>query len=105
MPRLLALAVFFVSASVFAASQPSPAPALPHTLAGWTEKAPALAAAPDPGSAAVLREDGLAHSSVVSYGSGSNLLTVREWQFEDATGAYGAFTWFRQPQMRAEPIA
>jgi len=38
------------------------------------------------------------------YSKGAGDLTVRALRFKDATGAYGAFTFFRQPVMHVEKI-
>lgn len=109
--RLLAgifgTAVLFGGAVAFGAPAPASvaasAPLLPQSFAGWNQ-----AAAP-PGNvntvdAAILHEYGMAQSATVTYAFGSQSMTVRGWRFADATGAYGAFTFFRAPGMHAENI-
>jgi hypothetical protein len=59
---------------------------------------------PDAAQHAVLDEDGLARYAAATYALGTNRAAVRAWEFKDATGAYSAFTYFRQPQMRAAAI-
>lgn len=99
MPRVLFTAVFCLATAAFAAPASKPAPPLlPQSFAGWTE-AGAAAAAPDPAAADVLKEYGLAQYRAANYVAGSQHLTVRAMRFADATGAYGAFTLLRQPQM------
>lgn len=85
-------------AATVALAEPAPA-LLPHAFAGWKETA-AAAAEPSAADAAALREYGLARAEDATYASGSNRLAVHAWQFQDATGAYGAFTFFRQPGER-----
>jgi hypothetical protein len=93
MPRILALTVFVASALAFAA--PATAlPLLPQSFAGWTQiPAKDGPPAPSPADAAVLQEYGLAEHESAIYGNGNSSLFVRVWEFKDATGAYGAFTF------------
>ncbi|MGB9030316.1 MAG: DUF6599 family protein [Acidobacteriaceae bacterium] len=104
MPRLLALTVFVASSLAFAAPTPAP-PLLPQSFAGWTlVPAKDAPAPPSPADAAVLEEYGLSDHESAIYGNGNSTMIVRSWHFKDATGAYGAFTFFRQPGMRVENI-
>jgi hypothetical protein len=104
MPRILALTVFVASALAFAA--PATAlPLLPQSFAGWTQiPAKDGPPAPSPADAAVLQEYGLAEHESAIYGNGNSSMFVRVWEFKDATGAYGAFTFLREPGMHAENI-
>lgn len=88
------------------AAAPPAAPLLPGSFAGWTSAAAGLApnAAASPMSGAVLQEYGLRQTASAVYAEGANRVTVTAWRFEDATGAYGAFTFSRQPQMHPEKI-
>ncbi len=98
-----------------ASKAPAPPPALlPEAFAGLHLTAPAAtqagpsAAAFDPAHAALLREDGLLDTAQANYagpdaGSGP-AMTVRVLRFGDATGAYAAFTAYRQPQMHPEEV-
>jgi hypothetical protein len=102
--RILATSVLIGSALTLAALAPPIAqPLLPQSFAGYTQRAP-LPPSKDAAATDVLTEYGLSNSSGTTYASGSNQLTVHAWQFKDATGAYGAFTFFRQPGMRIESI-
>ena len=109
MHRILALSALFVSTLAFAASAPGSAPQppalLPQAFAGWT-LAPAKEATPGPSpeEAAILQEYGLAQRQTGSYAKGNSDLIVRAWQFKDATGAYGAFTYIRQAGMHPETL-
>lgn len=59
---------------------------------------------PSPEESAVLQEYGLAKRQSGWYGNGESDMIVRSFRFNDATGAYGAFTYFRQPGMHPETI-
>ncbi len=60
--------------------------------------------AADAAHAAVLKEDGLQQSSVAHYGGTGDVgWTVQALRFGDATGAYSAWTFYRDPAM--EPVA
>jgi hypothetical protein len=103
MPRILTLCALSLSTLAFAAPAPQPAPLLPQSFAGFSQAAPSPATI-NPADAAVLHEDGLTQSASATYASGSRQLTLRAFRFADATGAYGAFTYLRQPGMHADAI-
>jgi Family of unknown function (DUF6599) len=106
MRPILTLAVLFGSTLAFAAPAQTPAsaaPLLPPAFAGFTQTATSPGAS-NPTDAAVLQEYGLAQSGSATYAAGSRQLTIRAFRFADATGAYGAFTFLRQPGMRPETI-
>lgn len=81
---------------------------LPGKFSGWTEQAAAkTAAAPadfDPANADVLAEYGLKDSAEDTYRRGDRKISVRAMHFADATGAYGAFTFYRKPDMKPEAV-
>ena len=81
---------------------------LPTDFAGWSLSAPAQeSAAPeaaDAANAAVLKEYGFQQFESAHYANGDNKLNVRAIRFQDASGAYGAFTFFRRPGSIAEQI-
>jgi hypothetical protein len=81
---------------------------LPAKLAGWTEagvlNAGTSAVAIDAANADVLKEFGLKDFAEGSYSRGNSTLKLRAMRFADATGAYGAFTFYRKPDMRPEEI-
>ncbi len=100
MSRLLACLAFVISTVALAAPAPrQPSLPIPTSFAGWTETG-AVATTPDAADAAVLQEFGLARYAAAMYARGGNHAAVRAWQFKDATGAFGAFTFYREPQSR-----
>jgi hypothetical protein len=107
MRRFPSLIPLLIASAAFAAptAPPPAAPVLPQSFAGWTsvlmKDAPA---APGPEEAGVLQEFGLSRTEVLVYTKGSADLIVGAWEFKDATGAYGAFTFYRQQGMRAENL-
>jgi hypothetical protein len=82
---------------------------LPQSFAGWT-KSGAAQSTIDPANAdaaypAVLKEYGFAGAETATYTrADGRKLTVKAARFNDATGAYGAFTFYRQPSMGTERI-
>lgn len=109
--RLLSIAVFAAaSTSLYAwkALEPAPSPLLPTDFAGWHEAAaPQRSTAPeaaDQANAAVLREYGFTEFASANYTQPDGKLSVRAIRFADATGAYGAFTFYRRPGMQKEDI-
>lgn len=81
---------------------------LPHSFAGWTAAAPPRKGTPpddaDQPDADVLKEYGLKDYAVADYTRAGHHLTLRARRFTDATGAYGAFTFYRHPGMHSEDI-
>ena len=81
---------------------------LPGAFAGWEQSGtPQLGTDPrkiDSASSSVLKEDRFTAFEVASYRREDRTLTVKAACFEDAAGAYAAFTFYRQPLMRAEDI-
>lgn len=101
------LALLLLALGSAAAAQEGPG-LLPGEFAGWKKVLPSQvsreAAAAEPAHAAVLREFGFTDFEAASYTRGERRLEVRAARFADATGAYGAFTFYQQPQMQAESI-
>lgn len=109
-----ALACMLLAGTAFA-QQPTkkPAPAasslLPSVFAGWqitksaqTSKDPRLA---DATNADVLKEYGFGDFESATYTrNDGRKLTIRAARFDDASGAYGAFTFYRTPATQAETI-
>ena len=100
-------AAFFAAPALLAQAKP-PAAFLPKAFAGWElSGAPQLGSDPrkiDSASSGVLQEDRFTAFEVATYHRDERVLTVKAAQFADATGAYAAFTFYRQPLMRAEEI-
>jgi hypothetical protein len=108
--RLLFVAVLamFVAAPALFAQPKAPAAILPDAFAGWElSGAPQLGSDPrkiDNASSSVLIEDHFTGFETATYKHEDRTITVRAARFEDAAGAYAAFTFYRQPLMRAEDI-
>jgi hypothetical protein len=87
---------------------PSPKALLPDAFAGWIESgSPQALASPaqaDPANAAALKEYGFASGAVASYKRDGETLSIRAFRFADATGAYGAYSFYRQNNWPKESI-
>jgi hypothetical protein len=81
---------------------------LPETFAGWqisgTPQQSTQASATDAGDAAPLAEYGFIRYEDAKYTRDDGALTVKAMEFADATGAFGAFTFYRRPTMSAVEI-
>ncbi len=111
---VLPILVVCLAQTVFAAAPATPvnsAPeaVLPQEFGGWrlqgaaqTSRDAAVADAANPG---VLKEYGFTDFSTgVFTREDGRKLTVRAARFVDASGAYGAFTYYKQPEMLNEKI-
>jgi hypothetical protein len=108
---VLSLSLLLLPAYAKPASPSSPTAAqslLPTEFAGWSMSAPAQeSAAPetaDAANAAVLKEYGFQQLETAHYTNGDNKLNVRAIRFQDASGAFGAFTFFRRAGSIPEQI-
>jgi hypothetical protein len=84
-------------------------PVLPASFNGWqkntaTARSSSDAAVADPADAAVLKEYGFAGVELASYTRDDRTLQIKAARFNDASGAYGAFTYYGKAQMRTEKI-
>lgn len=82
---------------------------LPKSFAGWTQLGtPEITgdvAKADAAYPAVLKEYGFTEAETATYTRpDGRKLTIKAARFKDATGAYGAFTFYRQPSMHSEQI-
>src|SRR5882672_2582327 len=106
-PAILLLAASFAFA---AKSESKPQPnVLPKQFAGWhmsgTTRASRDAAAADPANAALMKEYGFDSLESATYvRDDGRKLTIKAARFNDASGAYGAFTYYRVPEMLVEKI-
>src|SRR5580698_3320615 len=98
-----------VCSTVFAADAPATSPVLPSQFGGWqisgsaTKSADAVAA--DPANAAVLKEYGFQRFERADYTTADGRkLAIKTAVFDDASGAYGAFTYYQTPVMLDEQI-
>lgn len=111
MKRLFIISVLFsVSMAAVAADAPKqPATVLPKDFGGWqlsgsvkTSSDPTDA---DPVNAAVLKEYGFTNFESATYTrDDGRKLALKAARFGDASGAYGAFTYYKMPQMLIEKI-
>jgi len=109
---VLLLSVLVLPALAKPATPSTPAPAapplLPTDFAGWSLSAPAQESnAPevaDAANAPVLKEYGFQQLASGHYVNGDNKLSLRAIRFQDASGAYGAFTFYRRPGSIEEQI-
>jgi hypothetical protein len=87
---------------------PSPSALLPDVLDGWVEAAPPTAltdaALADAANAAALKEYDYTGGASVTYKREGETLSVRALRFEDASGAYGAYSFYRQNGWAKEDI-
>ena len=101
--------VTLVAGFVWANDTASSAPILPKDFGGWqisgssrTSNDPAVA---DPVNAAVLKEYGFGSFESATYSrDDGRKLTVRAARFGDASGAYGAYTYYKTPEMLIEKV-
>ncbi|MGH9579458.1 MAG: DUF6599 family protein [Terriglobales bacterium] len=91
-----------------APAQEAVPPLLPVEFSGWTKAAPSQAGTDprlaDPSAPALLREFGFTDFESSTYRREGRVFTVRAARFADASGAYGAFTHYKLPQMLYEEI-
>ena len=82
---------------------------LPNTFGGWTiQNSPKISKDPvaaDPTNAALLKEYGFTDFAGATYTrDDGRTLTIKAARFQDASGAYGAFTFYKSPEMLNEKI-
>jgi len=91
-----------------AATHASAPSLLPDAFDGWVQTAPAQMltdpAQADPPNAAALKEYDFTGGLSAAYTRGSDTLTLRALQFHDASGAYGAYSFYRQNGWPKEDI-
>ena len=87
---------------------PPPKPLLPDAFAGWVAAEPpknvidpALA---DNANVSALKEYGFTHAVLANYKRDGETLTVHALSFLDTSGAYGAYTFYRQNGWPKEEI-
>ena len=81
---------------------------LPPGFSGWeatgAAKTGTASAEADAANADVLDEYGLKSFAEDTYRRGNSTVSLRAIRFADATGAYGAFTFYRKPDMKPESL-
>jgi hypothetical protein len=87
---------------------PSPKALLPDDFDGWETTGPSKvmtdAAQVDPANAAALKEYGFNAAVLANYKREGETLSMRALRFDDASGAYGAYTYHRQNGWPKEDI-
>ena len=109
---LLFLPVFFGLSSVLLGASATGGQAsaiLPQAFAGWqmqgTAQTSTNAATADPTNAAVLNEYRFTDLATATYTrDDGRTVKIRAARFADASGAFGAYTFYLQPQMNKEQI-
>jgi hypothetical protein len=105
---VVVVSIAAVSSNAASDSSVSP-PVLPKRFAGWQMQGQARAskdpAAADPTNAALLSEYGFTDFESADYKSDDGrTLKIRAARFADASGAFGAYTFYLQPEMAREQI-
>jgi hypothetical protein len=98
-----------VATACFAAGTATPPSILPKAFGGWHLTAAAQTStnseSADPTNAALLKEYGFKDFEGGTYTrADGRKLKIKAARFEDASGAYGAFTFYKMPQMLNERI-
>jgi len=86
---------------------PVPRALLPDVFDGWVSDKPLKlsdATQADPANAAALKEYDFTDGAFATYKRSGETLTLRALRFEDASGAYGAYTYYRQNGWPKEEI-
>lgn len=87
---------------------PVPKPLLPDAFDGWVQTGPPQTttdpAQADAGSAAALKEYGFASAELAGYKRDGDTLKIRALRFADTSGAYGAYSYYRQNGWPKEEI-
>ncbi len=107
--RLMKRAIILAGSLLFAVVLLVPAVAadmpslLPKSFAGWTKMTPSQTskdpAVADPTNAALLKEENFSDFEQADYTRPGRKITVRAARFADASGAYSAFTIYKEPEM------
>lgn len=111
-PRSVALFLLVVSLAGFSSAADPVAPAppiLPRQFAGWQVQGAPLASkdvnSADPTNAALLKEYGFTDFESANYkADDGRTLKIRAARFVDASGAFGAYSFYLQPEMAREEI-
>jgi hypothetical protein len=87
---------------------PVPKALLPQDFAGWVATGPVKKisdpAQADPANAAALREYSFSDAELAEYKRGSETLSLHALRFHDASGAFGAYSFYRQNGWPKEQI-
>ena len=105
---VLHLATLSLCPALLADQPVSPRALLPDAFAGWETSGDAQivqdANLADPAEGPLLREYGFQQLETATYTQEDRHLKIKALRFRDATGALGAFLYYRQPRMVEESI-
>jgi hypothetical protein len=112
MKRFLIIFAIVVTAVLALAQTKAPAQKqssaiLPDVFAGYrksVDKTSADPAVADPVNAKALAEYGMEQLESANYTRDDRHMSVKAIRFKDASGAYGAFTFYKSPEMQTEKI-
>lgn len=109
LPLVVALSLLNSAFAAGPGTDSAAPPILPKQFAGWqiqgTPQASKDADAADPSNAALLKEYGFTDFEAATYKSDDGrTLKIRAARFVDASGAFGAYTFYLQPGMAREEI-
>src|SRR5581483_8900248 len=85
----------------------APGAILPNDFGGWHKQQGRVSGDPaqaDPAFAPLLKEYGFNGFEAATYAQNGRTMMVKVARFADASGAYGAFTFYKEPQMLTEQI-
>lgn len=104
---ILFLAIFVTSLCL--ANTANQSGFLPSSFNGWQKNTASVQvsadpAVADPADASVLKEYGFSDIERATYTRNDRKMQVKAARFKDASGAYGAFTFYERPQMQSEKI-
>ena len=86
---------------------PANAPLIPTNFAGWETPTPKSLTDPaqaDPANASALKEYGFSDAALATYTREGQTIQLKALRFGDASGAYGAYTFYRQSGWPKENI-
>ena len=103
------LLLIIALAGIASAQSKGPAGPLPAAFSGWHLESKSVKTTPDPAAAdptdaPVLKEYGFTDLETGTYARSGRTMQIKAARFNDATGAFGAFTYYVQPQMQVEKI-
>src|SRR5512146_1641726 len=104
---LLLGVVLTAGSAVGQQAQQAPQALLPKVFAGWEQTSKQAGTDPvkvDQASSRVLKEYGFTDFETATYTQDDRKLTLKAARFQDASGAYGAFTFYRTPAMKTETV-
>ena len=104
---VLLTAVFAAAQTKASAAKPQSQAILPDIFAGYQKSADKISTNPavaDPINGNVLAEYGMTEFESATYTRGERHMAVKAIRFQDASGAYGAFTFYKTPEMQTEKI-